>query len=50
MALAYAREGADVAIAYLNEHKDAEVCCIFPTLSECAHCLRHCPAERSEWQ
>ena len=27
MALAYAREGADVAIAYLNEHKDAEVCC-----------------------
>ena len=28
MALAYAREGADVAIAYLNEHKDAEVCCM----------------------
>ena len=27
VALAYAREGADVAIAYLNEHKDAEVCC-----------------------
>ena len=30
VALAYAREGADVAIAYLNEHKDAEVCfCLF---------------------
>ena len=27
VALAYAREGADVAIAYLNEHKDAEVRC-----------------------
>ena len=25
VALAFAREGADVAIAYLNEHKDAEV-------------------------
>ena len=25
VALAYAREGADIAIAYLNEHKDAEV-------------------------
>jgi len=25
VALAYAREGADVAIAYLNEHKDAEL-------------------------
>lgn len=25
IALAYAREGADVAVAYLNEHKDAEV-------------------------
>jgi NAD(P)-dependent dehydrogenase (short-subunit alcohol dehydrogenase family) len=29
IALAYAREGADVAVSYLNEHKDAEVraCC-----------------------
>jgi NAD(P)-dependent dehydrogenase (short-subunit alcohol dehydrogenase family) len=25
IALAYAREGADVAVAYLNEHEDAEV-------------------------
>ena len=25
IALAYAREGADVAVAYLNEHTDAEV-------------------------
>ena len=25
VALAYAREGADVAVAYLNEHTDAEV-------------------------
>ncbi len=25
VALAYAREGADIAIAYLNEHEDAEV-------------------------
>lgn len=25
VALAFAREGADVAIAYLNEHKDAQV-------------------------
>ncbi len=25
VAVAYAREGADVAISYLNEHKDAEV-------------------------
>lgn len=25
IALAYAREGADLAISYLNEHTDAEV-------------------------
>ena len=25
VALAYAREGADIAVAYLNEHTDAEV-------------------------
>lgn len=25
IALAYAREGADLAVAYLNEHRDAEV-------------------------
>lgn len=25
VALAYAREGADVAISYLSEHEDAEV-------------------------
>jgi len=25
VALAFAREGADVAISYLNEHSDAEV-------------------------
>lgn len=34
VALAYAREGADVAIAYLNEHKDAEVCSLVILLKE----------------
>ena len=29
MALAYAREGADVVISYLNEHDDAKVCLLF---------------------
>ena len=26
VALAYAREGADVVISYLNEHEDAKAC------------------------
>ena len=30
VALAFAREGADVAISYLNEHSDAEVRCERP--------------------
>ena len=29
VALAYAREGADVVISYLNEHDDAKVCPLY---------------------
>ncbi len=50
VALAYAREGADIVVSYLNEHKDAEEtkrlveaagrqCVIVPgDISEAAHC------------
>ena len=42
VALAYAREGADVAIAYLNEHKDAEVRSLIILLKEACWYMNAC--------
>ena len=47
IALAFAREGADVAIAYLNEHTDAEVHATHVSIQFSASCPCHTHRMRS---